>query len=404
MRRGVVFFGLAGLLGAGFVLTGGAVAQASTGGTAAACGPVGSGYARCFAQLLLNPGSWRGGHVVAGKSRSASTSTISGYYPSDLQNAYGLSSVSATNGTGMTVAIADAYNNPDLASNLATYRSTFGLPPCTVASGCLTIVNQSGGAKLPRGNKGWGIEESLDLQMVSAICPNCKILLVEAASASFKNLGIAAAYAAKHAPVVSNSYGGSEFSGEASYNGYYSAPGTTFVASAGDNGYGVEFPAAAPSVVGAGGTTLVPSATTTRGWTETVWSGSGSGCSAYEPNPGWQPVTSLCSNRTVADVSADANPNTGVAIYDSYGQSGWLVVGGTSVASPVVASVFALAGNDFGPSAAQQLYGSAASLYKVTTGSNSSGCADYLCNAADSLSGGYNGPTGNGTPDGIAAF
>ena len=404
MRRRVVGAGLVSMLSAVLLLPGVASAQAAAGGTAAACGPVGKGYARCFTQVLLNPGAWRGGHVAAGRSKPAPAATIAGYYPSDLQSAYGLAPASSSDGSGVTVAIADAFNNPHLASDLATYRSTFGLPPCTQSSGCLTIVNQSGGTKLPRGNKGWGTEESLDLQMVSAICPNCKILLVEASSATFKNLGIAAAYAAAHAPVVSNSYGGSEFSGETSYNGYYSAAGTTFVASAGDSGYGVEFPAAAPTVVSAGGTTLTKSSSTARGWTETVWSGSGSGCSAYEPNPGWQPVTSLCSSRTVADTSADANPNTGVAIYDSYGQPGWMVVGGTSVASPVIASVFALAGNDFGPSGAQQLYSSTASLYKVASGSNSSGCTDYLCNAADSLSSGYNGPTGNGTPDGISAF
>jgi len=371
--------------------------------------------ARCFVERLVNPADWRGAHVRAdghaapggkGHGGGGGTSTaIAGYYPSDLRSAYSLGTASTTDGSGQTVALVEAYSDPYLASNLATYRSNFGLGSCTTGSGCLTIVNQSGGGKLPRENTGWGTEMSLDVDMVSAICPNCHILVVEASSASLSNLAAAAAYAGKHADVVSNSYGGSESSTELGYNGDYSAASAVYVASAGDSGYGVEFPAAAPSVVAAGGTTLSPASGTTRGWTETVWSDSGSGCSGYENQPKWENSTSLCASRTVADTAADANPSTGVAIYDTYGQSGWIVVGGTSVASPVIASVYALAGNasTLGPDAAAGLYSSTASLYKVTSGSNGS-CGNYLCNASDSLSDGYNGPTGNGTPDGIASF
>ena len=372
------------------------------------CGPVGAGFARCFAQKLLNPSTWRGTHL--GKPVPApTTSTPQGYWPTDLQNAYGLTSYSTSNATGVTVAIVDAYSNPYLATNLATYRSQFSLPGCTTSSGCLKIVNQSGGSKLPRANSGWGTEESLDVDMVSAICPNCKILVVEASSATFSNLGAAAVYAEQNAQVVSNSYGGSESSGEISYNGDYTSNSAVVVASSGDSGYGVEFPAAAPSVVAAGGTTLTRDTSVARGWTESVWSGAGSGCSAYEAIPVWQPRTSVCSMRTVADASADADPNTGVAVYDTYGQSGWMVVGGTSVASPVIASVFALGTTSvttsLGSDAAKMLYSApSGSLYPITSGSNGT-CGDtYLCNAAYSLPSGYNGPTGNGTPSGIAAF
>ena len=368
------------------------------------CGAVGIGYARCLAETLVNPSTWEGSHAKP----SPTPSTIAGYYPSDLQSAYALTSASTNSGGSQTVAIVDAYNNPYLAANLQTYRTNFSLGSCTTSSGCLGIVNQSGGNKLPHNNSGWGTEESLDLDMVSAICPNCKILLVEASSNSLSNLATAAAYAAKHAQVVSNSYGGSEFSSETSFNSYYTSSNAVFVVSSGDSGYGVQFPAAAPNVVAAGGTTLTTS-TDARGWTETAWSGAGSGCSAYESNPGWEPMASFCiTNRNVADVSADADPNTGVAMYDTYGQTGWIVVGGTSVASPIIASVYALNGNasTLGAAAATSLYSSSASLFRVTNGSNSTNCPanDYLCNAADSISPGYNGPTGNGTPNGTTSF
>ena len=383
-------------------------------------GPVGPGIARCSAIQLLNPAlNWHGVHVLAkgsghghggGGGGGGTPTTPSGYQPVDLQSAYGLSSISGSNGTGNTVAIVDAYNDPQAASDLAVYRKEWGLPPLCGTGGsgaCVsfTQVNQNGvQGSYPRANKSWSEEISLDLDMVSAICPNCNILLVEANSASFSDLMTAEATALKADPnAVSNSYGGSEFSTEFSDNGAYSAPHSAITVSAGDGGYGVEYPAAAPSVVAVGGTTLSnPSDPSSQ----TVWSGTGSGCSAYEPMPSWQPQTTFCSSgRTVADVSADANPSTGVAVYDSYHESGWLVFGGTSVASPIVASVFALAGYHSSSSAAAQgLYTNETSLTKITSGSNSSGCTNYLCNAADSLKTqdpGYNGPTGNGTPNGL---
>ncbi len=178
-------------------------------------------------------------------------------------------------------------------------------------------------------------------------------------------------------------------------------------ASSGDGGYGVEFPAASSYVTAVGGTRLVR-ATNTRGWTETAWSGAGSGCSAYVTKPVWQIDTS-CARRTVADVSAVADPNTGVAIYDSYGSTSganWYVFGGTSVAAPIIAAVYAVAGNTSLISTTSYPYAHAASLWDVTSGSNGrctsrhNTTGGYLCTAGL----GYDGPTGLGTPAGVGAF
>jgi len=367
------------------------------------------GLAHCGAIQLLNPAAnWHGSHgpgTAPGKRHGGGggSTTPSGYYPADIQSAYDLASAIstfATHNVVQTVAIVDAYDDPNAASDLATYRSYFKLPAC--GSGCFTKLNQTGGTRYPNASTSWSEEISLDLDMVSAACPGCHILLVEANSNSLGDLGAAVNYAAAHANVVSNSYGGAEFSGETAYDTYYDHPGVVITASAGDGGYGVEYPAASPFVTAVGGTTLTTS-TSTRGWAETVWSGTGSGCSAYEPNPGWQLTTTYCKTRTVADTSADANPSTGVAVYDSYGQSGWLVFGGTSVASPIIASVYALAGNASSGETAGGLY--VASLNRVTSGTNAQLCSTYLCNAADSLlPSGYNGPTGNGTPNGTSGF
>lgn len=387
-------------------------------------GPTGPGVARCNAIQLLNPAlNWTGVHGFAPSKGpghkpggGGGSTTPSGYNPADLQTAYGLTTASMGDGGGETVAVVDAYDDPYAASNLAVYRSQWGMTAlcgspttsstCTGAS--FTKVNQSGQqGNYPSPNTSWSEEISLDLDMVSAICPKCSILLVEANAATFTDLIAAESTALDATPAaVSNSYGASEFSGEAAYNPFYSSLSSAITVSAGDGGYGVEFPAAAPGVVAVGGTTLT---SPSDPGSQTVWSGSGSGCSAYEPIPTWQPSTSFCSMRTVADVSADANPATGVAAYDTYGESGWLVFGGTSVASPIVASVFALAsylGSSSG--AANNLYIASSGLTKIGSGSNGS-CNDYLCNAGDSLPSGssdpgYNGPTGNGTPNGLTGF
>jgi subtilase family serine protease len=345
--------------------------------------------------------------TAAGTVEPAAT-TPSGYGPSDLRSAYTLTAAASSGGTGQTVGIVDAYDDPNAAADLATYRSQYGLPACTTASGCFRKVSQTGSStSLPSKNGGWAQEESLDIDMASAICPNCKILLVEASSTSMANLGKAVNEAvALGATVVSNSYGGGESSSDTSYDSsYFKHPGVAITASAGDDGYGVEYPAASQYVTAVGGTSLTRSSTS-RGWTETAWSGTGSGCSSVDAQPSWQAavsnITSVCSRRAVADVSAVADPNTGVAVYDSYayqGASGWLVFGGTSVASPLVASVYALAGNAASVTYGSYPYSHTSSLNAVTSGSNGS-CGNRLCKAGT----GWDGPTGLGTPHNTTAF
>lgn len=345
------------------------------------CPGVFVGYARCHA-IRVDVG------LATGPS---------GYNPADLQSAYKLPS--STAGSGQTVAIVDAYDDPNAESDLGVYRSQFGLPACTTANGCFRKVNQSGGNTYPRGNKGWAEEISLDLDMVSAICPNCHILLVEATSNSFSNLAAAVDEAAKlGANEISNSYGGSEYSNEVSDQSHFNHPGIAITVSSGDSGYGVQFPAVSQYVTAVGGTTL-NRATNSRGWSETVWSGAGSGCSAYISKPSWQ-TDSGCSRRTVADVAADADPNTGVSVYDTFRETGWLVFGGTSVASPIIASVYALAGNAGSITYGSYSYSHTSSLFDVTSGSNGSCGGSYLCTGEV----GYDGPTGNGTPDSTGGF
>jgi hypothetical protein len=335
----------------------------------------------------------------------------SGFGPADLQSAYGLAAAAA--GSGPTVAVVDAYGDPKAEADLQIYRRQYGLPVCDTGNGCFEKVNQQGkqGA-YPAPDHGWAEEQSLDVDMVSAICPRCHILLVEAVNANVASLGAAMDEAvALGARYVSNSYSTSgEARAETSYDHYYNHPGVAVTASAGDNGYSVSYPAASPYVTSVGGTTLRRDPRVPRGWAETVWggassgSGTGSGCSVYEPKPSWQHDAG-CARRTVADVSADANPATGVAVYDTYGDPGWQVFGGTSVSSPVIASVYALAGPPAaGTSPASYPYEGAlagpAALNDVTSGGNGRCRPAYLCTAGP----GYDGPTGLGTPDGTGAF
>jgi subtilase family serine protease len=336
---------------------------------------------------------------------AARPDAVTGYSPANLRAAYNLPS---TGGSGQTVAVIDAYNDPKAASDLATYRTQWGLPPCT--GSCFQQVNQNGQASpLPAaaGNSGWATEESLDIEMVSAICPSCHILLVEANSPTLASLGTAVnAAIGLGADYVSNSYGGDESGSDSGYDSsYFNHPGIAITASAGDDGYGVAYPAASRYVTAVGGTTLT-TASNARGWTESVWGsasggeGSGSGCSADDAKPSWQTDTG-CARRTDNDVAADANPNTGVAIYDSYDQNGWLEVGGTSVGAPLIASVYALAGPPTaGSYPASYIYAHTSSLFDITAGADGSCGGSYLCTAKP----GYDGPTGWGTPDGIAAF
>ncbi len=260
-------------------------------------------------------------------------------------------------------------------------------------------MDQRGGTIHPAGDANWAQEISLDLDMASAICPNCHILLVEADDDSYNNLGAAVNQAVKlNADEISNSYGGVEFKGEKSYASFYDHPGHVITASSGDSGYGTMVPAAFNTVTSVGGTTL-SRANAGRGWSETVWSATGSGCSGFVSKPSWQ-TDKGCANRTLNDISADADPTTGVSVYDTYSQPGWLIFGGTSVSAPIIAGIYALSGN-----ASRVLYGSypyshSANLYDVTSGSNGTCDSSYLCTGEA----GYDGPTGLGTPNGISAF
>jgi len=334
------------------------------------------------------------------------------------------------------VAVVDAFDDPNAVSDVSQYRSIFNLGACTAlslsATGCtftngatITKVNQNGvQGSYPSGNTGWGQEISLDLDMVSAACPKCNIILVEATDNSLANLGSAVDEAALlGANAISNSYGTGEFCSrrgcETSYDAYYNHPGIAVTASTGDRGFGVQYPAASPYVAAVGGTSLTINGAGTSNPTyggESAWSGAGSGCSALETQPTWQNIANItgtlnvpgtsvpgagCTNRAVADVAADADPNTGVDVYDTFGtSSSWAVYGGTSVASPIIASVYALAGNvGKVTNPATYPYANPGALNDVTSGSNGS-CGTALCIAVP----GWDGPTGLGTPRGIGAF
>ncbi len=328
---------------------------------------------------------------------------VSGLSPANLHSAYHLPS---TGGSGLTVAVVDAYNDPNAESDLATYRSQFGLSACTKANGCFKQVSQTGStSSLPTNDTGWAGEEALDIDMVSAVCPNCNIVLVEANSATDSDLGTAENEAvALGAKFVSNSWGGSESSSQTSEDTVLQAPGLAITVSSGDSAYGAEYPATSQYVTAVGGTALSTSSNS-RGWTESVWK-----TSSTEGTGSWllrlRPEAELADRhrllqRMEADVSAVADPATGVAVYDTYGGSGWAVYGGTSASSPIIAGVYALAGTP-GSShyPAKYPYSHTSNLYDVTSGNNGSCSPSYFCTAAT----GYDGPTGWGTPNGTTAF
>ena len=360
-----------------------------------ACSLASPGHATCFALIR-----------ASGQAR-ADTAAPAGYGPADLASAYNLVSAQASGaGAGQTVAIVDAYNDPTAAADLALYRATFGLPACTTGSGCLRKVNQYGGKTLPPADDGWAVEISLDLQAVSAACPACNILLVEANSNSVADLASAADTAARlGADVISNSYGVTEYTGMTRYESSYNHPGVAITAATGDGGYGPPmFPANLTSVTAVGGTSLIRDDYSARGWDEFAWSGSGSGCSAWIIKPAWQ-HDKACPGRMTADVSAVANPYTGLAVYDTtpnpYGLTpGWFIIGGTSASTALIAGVYGLAGNTGQVNNASGLYTHRAYLNDVIGGSNGTCGNTYLCNATK----GYDGPTGLGTPNGTGAF
>jgi N-acetylneuraminic acid mutarotase len=376
--------------------------QAAKPGVQALCGTPAKGHVTCFALRRTD--------AVGGKGLQPAV-TPAGYGPADLASAY---QIPANGGAGATVAIVDAFDDPNAEADLAVYRSQFGLPPCTTANGCFQKVDQRGGTDYPPSNDGWAGEISLDLDMVSAVAPAAHILLVEADDNTDINLALSVDQAvAMGAKYVSNSYGtgysstpgsGEDSSETSVMDPHYNHPGVVVTASSGDDDFGVSYPAASQYVTSVGGTSLSRDSSP-RGWTESVWhnsfGGPGSGCSVFEPKPAFQTDTG-CDMRAVADVAAVADPVTGVAVYDSFGTGGgWGQYGGTSASAPIIASVYAVAGTPVsGTYPNSYPYARTSALNDVTTGANGTCSPSYLCTAGT----GYDGPTGLGTPAGVAAF
>ncbi len=358
---------------------------------------VAKGHARCFAMVQEVNGAVP--HV----------DLPNGYGPADIRSAYALP---PNGGAGMVIGIVDAYDNPNAAADLAFYRQTYGLPPLT--AGQFRKVDQRGGTDYPDPDAGWAGEIALDLDAVTSVAPNATIVLVEADSNAFDDLGTAVNQAvAQGAKFVSNSYGTGYNSTPGSGEDqdmlpleaqYYNHPGVVITASTGDDDYGVSFPASSQYVTAVGGTSLVPDSST-RGWSESVWhnsyGGPGSGCSVVFDKPAFQTDTG-CSKRSVADVSAVADPTTGLAVYNTYQSPGWAKYGGTSLSSPLIAATYALGGSPVAGSYPNSYPYSAAAgaLNDVTAGTNGTCTPSYLCTAGT----GYDGPTGLGTPNGVAAF
>ncbi|MCW2786858.1 MAG: peptidase [Marmoricola sp.] len=353
------------------------------------------GHAACHAEILVNS---------QGTALASATPPATALTAGQLENAYKLTGL--TSG-GRTIAIVDAYGYPNLERDLGVFRAQFGLPACTKANGCLRILNQSGGAPnalSPAFNAGWGGEQALDVQAVSAACPDCKIVMVEANNTSFASLGAAENTAAKQPGVVaiSNSYGGGD-SSDATYSKFYNHPGIAVTASTGDDGYqGASYPASSQYVTAVGGTTLVADISA-RGWSESVWSGAGSGCSTVNAAlAAAAPFSTGCAKRAMADVAAAADPaKGGLAVYypTSRSASTWGQIGGTSEAAPIIAAVYALSGNTTGYANALP-YAHPGNLFDVTTGSNGTCPTVQWCTARA----GWDGPTGLGTPNGASGF
>ncbi len=338
---------------------------ATTHATPVCPGPADPGSARCHAQVLTN-----------GATPQASTSPT-GLSPATIVSAYGFST-SLSAGTGKTIGIVDAYDDPSAEMDLGVFSSQYGLPACTTANGCFSKVNQNGGTRYPRTNSGWALEISLDIQWAHAIAPGAKILLVEASSNSFTNLLAAEDYAKTHAQYVSNSWGGSESSGETAYDAHFVQPGVSFFVSSGDAGLPAEYPSSSPNVISVGGTTL--HFTGGAFSSETGWSSGGGGCSAYETataaqsgSAGYAQV-SCGGKRATPDVSLDADPASGVSVYDStsyQGQKGWFTVGGTSASSPMWA---ARSADDGVTVDASYVYGANITYRDITVGNNGAPC------------------------------
>lgn len=378
------------------------------------------GRIQCHAQIQTFGAERRRSHAVSPAALPA------GYGPADLQAAYGIDPTKLATTTAPLVAITDAFGYPKLEADLAVYRQTYGLPPCTVANGCLKIVNQQGQTTnlppAPPANDDWTVETALDVDMVSAACPRCRILVVQANDDQSNGLDIAQNTAVTlGATVISDSWGSVEPTGTAgaqalaqSDTTYYKHPGVAIFVASGDFGYyetlatdgrpqGPGYPATSQYAIAVGGTRLVKAAGTTRGWTETAWAvtqagsgAAGSGCSRSIPKPAYQ-TASPCTTKANADISAVADPATGMAVYNTNGTNGgWAIVGGTSAAAPFVAAIFAATGNGTQTSG-KFIADNATKLFDVTSGNNGTCPAGQglVCTAAA----GWDGPTGFGTPN-----
>jgi len=355
---------LAGLIAVFAVGTGGA---ANDHAAAAVCPAAVIGFAHCHALVTVD----------AHGNPYASTSPT-GLAPATIKSVYGFPT-SGTAGAGKTIAIVDAYDDPTAETDLGIFSSQYGLPTCTTANSCFSKVNQTGGtASYPRKDAGWALEISLDVQWAHAIAPGAKILLVEASSNSFANLLAAEDYAKTHADYVSNSWGASEFSGESSYDSHFVQSGVGFFVSSGDAGLPAEYPSASPNVISVGGTTLHFSGGSFT--SETGWSSGGGGCSSYETATSAQSAFSgygqagCAGKRATPDVSLDADPASGVSVYDStryQGQQGWFTIGGTSASSPMWAGRAAVAGAVVN---AAYVYGNTITYRDITAGNNGAPC------------------------------
>ncbi len=370
-------------------------------------------YNLAYAQKNANgpPDAWEGHPPIHVKK--AATVSPTGLLPSQIRHAYSFDQLTCsytgtfgnTNlcGYGQTIAVVDAYDDPSIQKDLTTFSNQFGLPDCTSANGCFVKAAPQGKT---RSDAGWALEESLDVQWAHAMAPGAKIILVEAKSAGFTNLLGAVDYAVNNgAHQVSMSWGGSEFSSESSYDFHFNKSNVIFFASSGDSGSGTIYPAVSPYVVAVGGTTLnVDSQGNVT--SETAWSGSGGGASIYESEQSYQTSYGVSSNgnRAVPDVSYNADPSTGVPVYDSYGyqgSKGWFQVGGTSAGAPQWAALSAIVNSARTTSMSSISYGIETLLYQAANGT------DYANNFRDIISGnnggfgaglGYDFVTGVGSP------
>lgn len=375
-------------------------ASSTTRHLAHVCGRPAPGQVTCLADVLVQ------GHTPNGVP-DMSSSTPGGMSPAQILSDYGFPT-SLQAGAGQTVAVVDAYDDPSIQADLQTFSTQYGLPACTTANGCLTKVNERGGSTFPPASSGWALEISLDVQWVHAVAPGARILLVEASTAGLTDLLTAEDYASAHAAYVSNSWGGPEFNGETAFDSHFTKPGVSYFVAAGDDGLDPEYPSESPNVISVGGTTLW--STSTGGFErETAWSDGGGGCSAYEKASAVQLAfaqygQSGCDGqRATPDVSLDADPASGVSVYDSTpyaGQSGWFVVGGTSAASPMWAARSADTGL---PVNAATVYGTTIPFRDITVGNNGAPAKVGYDLATGRGSWGPSASTPPGAPTGLSA-